>query len=392
MLDNKQKNKFIEYLLYITCFVTILSQLPAIIDRGLSSPLSIGVWMLLMFFVIFAVRERGITTPKEFLIIIVEVVLLLLFRLLRTFIEDGELYINIERNILLAVFILLVGYFAGCIIDRKILDRFLTIYVWATVIVSAVLFVTVLFPSNFSDVIYAYGSKNSIGQIVLSAIILILTKKLTSGNIIWRLIYGVAALFMTYCLILMKARASIIMIPIIILVLLSKLNVNKKLRNFMIAVVILTVIVIIFNQTLYQSLVIDLFFRGDASMDLDIASSGRFSHWLIFGEEFAKYPVFGKGPRQYESLIITSYLENGIIFGTVILHIALFPIIWCIKHLNRKDAMFSTVLLLSICYIGNGLFEQYAPFGPGVKCFLLWFIIGCLVGIRTHETENREVA
>lgn len=30
--------------------------------------------------------------------------------------------------------------------------------------------------------------------------------------------------------------------------------------------------------------------------------------------------------------------------------------------------------------IVNGLFEELAPFGPGVKCFSLWFYFGFYIG------------
>ena len=51
------------------------------------------------------------------------------------------------------------------------------------------------------------------------------------------------------------------------------------------------------------------------------------------------------------------------------------------KNKNKtNNKLKHLVFLLSIMLIVNGLFEELAPFGPGVKCFSLWFYFGFYIG------------
>ena len=87
-----------------------------------------------------------------------------------------------------------------------------------------------------------------------------------------------------------------------------------------------------------------------------------------------------------ESIILTALLEFGIIGGGIILLMAFWPIYWLVKFLGRYDKHYLMFSSIAIVYIVNGVFEQLSPFGPGVKCFFLWF----LIGVRCTMWCNKE--
>ena len=43
------------------------------------------------------------------------------------------------------------------------------------------------------------------------------------------------------------------------------------------------------------------------------------------------------------------------------------------------------MILLNILLLTNGLFEELSPFGPGVKCYLLWMITGIYLGLKVKK-------
>ena len=45
------------------------------------------------------------------------------------------------------------------------------------------------------------------------------------------------------------------------------------------------------------------------------------------------------------------------------------------------------LIMLTIITLSNSLFEELAPFGPGVKCYLLWVVTGLSMAF-TEKSEN----
>ena len=43
-----------------------------------------------------------------------------------------------------------------------------------------------------------------------------------------------------------------------------------------------------------------------------------------------------------------------------------------------SDVNFLILFSVALSYTINGVFEQLAPFGPGVKCYFLWFLYGMI--------------
>ena len=71
--------------------------------------------------------------------------------------------------------------------------------------------------------------------------------------------------------------------------------------------------------------------------------------------------------------------------------IAIYPLVWGLKRKAMIEPLYIIFIAIALTYIQNGITEQLAPFGPGVKCYVLWFMMGTLVSIVQHNLYRREV-
>ena len=92
--------------------------------------------------------------------------------------------------------------------------------------------------------------------------------------------------------------------------------------------------------------------------------------------------------------MLDACLETGIIGGIMLNVLALAPLVYSAKHyLRQKMPVDYALLVMSSCYYLNGVFEQQAPFGPGVKCYFTWMLFGLSVAFHTkRDRENRLAA
>ncbi|WP_140397302.1 O-antigen ligase family protein [Flavonifractor sp. An82] len=382
-INSPPKRGLIFYLVVIACFITIISQMPALVEVGISSAISSIVWIIVFF--VLCIVDKEITIYKDLKLIIIMSTTVLAFWGIASVFDKSYSYSDIPRQMALSMFIMVIGSMCGKHIDRNMLKACFTVYVWATLAVTISIYFSYIKGSSINNIIYAYSSKNSVSQIILTSIILTIINKLTCDRPFAKIIYSLITAFNVYMLIALKSRACLIMLPIIILVILCTKDFNKKIKTFLVIILFIITLAFLFSPELYEIIINQVMLGGRKGTGLDSLSSGRFSQWRLFWADFTEYPLFGKGGRHRESLILTSYLEYGFFFGSLILIIACYPIIWCIKKITSKDALFTTLFLIVISYIINGVFEMLAPFGPGVKCFMMWFLMGLITTIKYKE-------
>lgn len=141
-----------------------------------------------------------------------------------------------------------------------------------------------------------------------------------------------------------------------------------------------------FYDFIYQVLT-----AGRDTSNLNNLTSERFVEWQQFWDRMKDTPFFGHGRDKQETIILTSLLEFGFIGGTMILIIAIYPLVWGLKRKAMIEPLYIIFIAIALTYIQNGITEQLAPFGPGVKCYVLWFMMGTLVSIVQHNLYRREV-
>lgn len=382
----EQKSYFTLFICVIIA-VTNIGQSPIFIDNFPTRNIIIPLW--LMFAIVCLLKQPilYLGESKSFWILVVQwVVMYLMGGFFISEYSDSEL----PYTILLSCFVFFVGLMSGRNLYSFAIEKIITAYILSGMFVCVDTFMNYVYKVSLAGRIYSYDSKNSVSQILLTVWILILFFKFRKEIKLWKkCIYIGAFILLSITLIGMKSRATLIAIPVIFgwLVLHGKLD--KRLRNTIVIILTLVITILIFNPEYIEILIYDVVLGGRDTHNLDDISSGRVREWQTFLADFSDKPFWGHGRMKREALILTSLLEFGVIGGGLILLIAFWPIYWSVRYFNKNKfyLMFSSI---AITYCLNGVFEQLAPFGPGVKCFFLWFMMGILISNKNFGNTNLE--
>ena len=363
----------------IVCFLSNLSQLPIFVSLQLSSAISILIWIC---FAAYILLEKGtLKVTGEFLpFLMVMLIYLTYLGVAELFLEKKYLSSEILYPFVLSMFIMCLGNNIGNRTNEKDLYYIFTSYVLSALIVGLNIFFEYLMGADITAREYAYGSKNSISQILLTAAILGLFYMVPTLKIRGKIIHVIIALFLGLVVIFLKSRATIIAIPFICLfafIFGSEKDKKFRLKIFLLGAV--AVIYVLSKPDLYDSLVNDIILGGRESDSLDDISSGRWKEWQNFFTDLGDNWLLGNGRIKRESLILTAILEYGIPMGLTIIIVAITPLRFAVLHLKSKKRVVVVLFYVALCYFLNSIFEQLAPFGPGVKCYFMWLLFGILL-------------
>ena len=383
-----QRDNVFNIIVGIVCFITNLSQLPIFVDKGLSSPISMGIWVALLAFVLLKSRFSINVKLSELGYFVLFLIFFLFFCFfLHMFTGLNYYRTSLFSSVYLSAFVLLIGYLVGKDVNEKTLNIFATCYIISSAIFGIVVFFQYLFGSDISSRVYAYDSKNSAAQIVLTGVIFIFIFKVNLKKIFFRIMYILLGIFLIYVILLMKSRATIIAIPLVFLMILWMGKYNRKASVLITIGIIAVVIFFLVNRSSWDSLYNNIILGGRDATDFDDISSGRSHEWENFFGEFMESPIIGHGRMKRESVILTALLEYGLFGGAPVLIYTISPLIYAIGKLDFKKIEVQSFLLIAVTYIVNGIFEQLAPFGPGVKCYALWFMMGIFISSHMYDKK-----
>ena len=152
---------------------------------------------------------------------------------------------------------------------------------------------------------------------------------------------------------------------------------EKKLKYIIIAAMIILITFLILNNNFYDLIINKVILGGRTGRGINEISSGRLDILKSFRYLIRDNWIYGIGSYYYECLPLSSILQFGLLTGLLIDFIAFYPIIHTFI-INKKINDSNLKLFIAICilYTSNCLFEGLAPFGPGVKCFLVWLLLG----------------
>lgn len=380
-----KENNLTGNFLVLVCVLTNLSQMPYLVENQITRYISIPMWLL------FAVYCLYINQWKLYLRGILMPIVLGCFFAIYYFV--GQMFIPAYKNselvtpIFMCIFILLVGSMVGSHLNEKHLQNVGTAYIWSGICVAANVFITYIYGNSLSGGYYLYASKNSVSQILLTVWILILVFKLGKKGFFITCIYIIAFGFITFCMLALKSRATIIGMPIVLIGVLLSNKRNRKSKCFVIAILVV-MILLLMQEDIYNTFVNDILFAGRDTSSLESISSGRSSEWSEFWNDIKGFELFGQGRNKRESLILTSLLEFGFLGGSIILLLAIYPIYYGIKYIKKTNPWRLCFILIAITYAVNGIFEQLAPFGPGVKCYFLWLLFGIMTSLRIEREKD----
>lgn len=388
MMTIKKKN-LLTIIICLAVFLNNISQLPIFVDLKITSPIAITGWAAAFLAIVLDVKFRvhSIIFPS----------ITLVFCAFFWIVTNNNYFSEINRNFFLSVIIFIMGYSYASFLDRDSFRRIGLFYVISTVIVSISVWYSYLLGTNSLSIAeYAYTPKNSLSQIILTAIILLFVSFIMyrrSNN--RKIIYAItilALLFEVFVLFTLRSRATLIgfLLSVIIFILSKdKGTKTRKYKNIVIVILLILTVTVFVSESFYTIVFDNIIFAGRNPNNLNELSSGRINIISSFPKLIKGHWLTGIGNYYLECFPLAELLNNGIIVGLSQILFALSPLIWWAnkgRYILCKEYRI-IFACASVVYIINGFFECLAPFGPGAKCSFLWM----LYGIMSCECEwNRE--
>lgn len=287
----------------------------------------------------------------------------------------GHEYLGSDfRNIIISFGVFLVSYLVWTKNrSQEFLNQIIFVSLFCTAIVGGEIYVEFLSSYALDEYLYAYNSKNSISQILLNSIILFTCLKIRNKTF---LVIGlVISAMLILEIFLLKSRATIVGLAFALIYFLFYTK-DKKIKLYLRVAVAVVMIYIYYNSYLFDTLVDNIIIANRDSDDLNNISSGR----IVLIEEawnlFVKSPIIGVGNFYTDCFPVVILAQYGLIGGTIVFTFLL-NIYYKILRVRRMHTMLvSAAFLLYTTILLNSLFEAQPPFGPGMKCFTVWMVIG----------------
>lgn len=173
---------------------------------------------------------------------------------------------------------------------------------------------------------------------------------------------------------MIKSRATIIGIFFVAAYFILKSG-SLRVRIFSTTLIAALVILVLLNDNLYDIVVNGILLSGRSAANLNDVSSGRVILIQKCMEGISENFWFGNGNKYLDCMPVIMLYQYGFI-GAMMVFSFLIHIGWHVLFkIDRSPANLLAFLLFG-CFMLNSLFEAQPPFGPGIKCFLLWVFIG----------------
>lgn len=379
----------------IVFFLTNISYLPYFADKGLTSFLSYPAWIFLLIVVVASKSLYLNKNDKGLIIVIMTVfILLTLFSMI-----TGRNYFSslLTRCIIIAIFV----HFLGEMVAKsgKIFNQeyyLLIAYIVGALVINIVIYYMYLRGQDISSSIYSYTSKNETAFINVTSIIFLLycdkvsinrDTKLKTNFRIFLIVIFLLLIF------LMRCRSMMLAAVLVLGMYMFQRNSSKGIK-FIIFFAMVLFFIAMQNDQFYDTVINGILFSGRERTNLDSLSSGRITQindaYIKFQDSF----FLGTGDtKTVDCFYISVLMQYGVVVGGIFLCLACTPCIDGILLYKRtKEPLGLVLILCSVSYMVGGLFEENAPFGPGVRCYMMWFLYGYLkmrpMYIEVEKYEN----
>lgn len=381
----ERKNRFIEYSLYLGCFLTNISQLPIFVQAGLTQRLAFPGWMLLTISIFIS---RKIRMTKAVITQICFGVALIIWLLLDSLlISMSQFGSSIFYSYMISLFIFTLGSWVSEYVNERVFENINKIFVVSIFWVSANIFVEFFGVGyDLSTRFYEYSSKNSVSQIIFTALILLIVRY-KPQNTVGRLTkIGIIA-FEMYVILLLRSRATLVSLLLCILVMVLARDTSRKMKIAICIVAFVFIVMLVFNREFNNFIFNKVILANRNVTNLNDLTSGRVNIISNFPQLIKGNWLTGIGPMYYECFPLSAILQFGIAGGVLCIIISLQPLWKSFVFRHTSDTWY-LLYLIAIGYSVNGLFEGLAPFGPGVKCYYMWLLFGFLMGQKTNLSKD----
>lgn len=240
-------------------------------------------------------------------------------------------------------------------------------------IMSVFIFINYELVESLNTSLYVYEAKNSMSTI-LASIIVVAVFFYRPNRIIWKCITTISIIAIFIVTILLRSRATIIGLVFAIVYFVLSIN-NRVIKRTTVSLLIALVVAIVVIPS-WQTVVIDqIFYAGRDVVDVNALSSGRIERFPELFQLISDSPFIGNGNIYFDCMPVVVLAQYGII-GASMIFVFLMVVFTKLFKQRKFDDIHRTAFVLYCVFLINSLFEAQAPFGPGIKCFILWIIIG----------------
>lgn len=381
---NKGKNNAFVYLIAVACFLTNISQLPLFVSMGMTQKINTPIWIVVLLYVLLKKRIKIFyNTFKLFYAIGIVAALVLLSTIIT---NNSYFSSSILQCLLISVYIYCLGNFVGGYFTEQDLKIICLSYAVSATLVSISIYAEYFMVGfDITSRQYAYASKNSISQIVFTAVVILMFVQFERVRI-FNWIKNLLIIFEVVLLMLLKSRATIIGFLICLLYIVLGKQFNQKLKVLLVAIATISILALLLNENLFNMIINNIMFAGRDASNLDSLTSGRISILSDFPTLIEGYWFTGVGALYYECFPLSCILQFGVVTGFIIMGISYFPIIKGMKF-AKVDIYSSILAIVCIGYGINSFFEGLAPIGPGVKCYFMWLMCGMLYAQKMQKNN-----
>lgn len=384
----EEKNKIIiENLTVIAVFISVISQIPAVYKSSLLSMASAVIWFVLLAVLLY--NNAKIVLHPILILPVMFDLWLLICELTHGF-SMKYLHANLVRPVNMCTFIIELGFMLSRFYSPEFLKKIAKAYVCATTILSVVIYFD-YFAGRQITGDYLYGGKNSAASIVLCSLIFLFAMKKEVVPKQNKLLWLSAIVFHVIILFYMQSRA--VLVSGIVVLLWYLLFIEKRWYVKLIIIIACTgVVMYVWNDPeLYDLFVNKMLLNEKDVMDINAVTSNRLDHFEAFKELFPPVIVMGQGGTYLESFPLAALLSFGVVGAGVLFIYMLYPLVVGISLVckKRRTMLGLLIILVSVSLLINCLAEEQPPYGPGVKCFLMWFLAGFALRSEKNEEGHR---
>ena len=369
----KERYKTIVYYFFVVLIsLTALCYSPWLLKYNLNKYIYI-LWVLYAF-IVFPIgmsKTRGILCFVGFCWLPFAIYVISL----NGYLNRDTIVQNITKEIAIAGLLLTVGMLSYPLFNRKrnMALVFHSFYC-ACCLVGLSVFVTYFVGFQFSTKIYAFALKNSVAPLLMIAVCVPFV--FIPKNTMVLAIESIGSVLVTILILMMKCRAVIIVIPVIIIYISFNKNIWKYIKYIVICSFLLFALLIFVVPPLYNLFINNILFANNDSSNIDTISSGRFSLIYLAIDIFKGSPLIGvtKYYVDFEPLEILTVFG---IFGYILsIPSYLAPAFIIYKKHKTDYSLYMILVVIAILMYTNSLFEAYSPYGPGIRAYMLWIFVG----------------
>lgn len=383
------QNKFIYRLFLVTVFFTNMTQYPGFLEIPGAKVLSYLPWLFVLCIVLFGCSrgERFLLGNQPYMLVLP--LLILGVCMIQELMGLNGKGVHLLSPVLMCVFIYIVSMNVGGYLDQDDLRGVLVAYAISGILLTlGILSFIRVWEFKWDSYVYAYSSKNSAAQIVLTAVFVLIYIRGKNNKKV-SLLFDVAMWSMIVSLFILKSRATLVGLLLMFMFVLLGKNYSKNTKRIAVLATAIFVGLMIFHTGFRETIIKNVMMANRDTTDLDALSSGRITQLSRFPERFWQRPLLGYGQSYVECMMLDAFLETGIVGGVMFNILALAPLVYSVRHYLREKLPVDYVLMvMSACYYLNGLFEQQAPLGPGVKCYFIWMLFG--LSVAFHSNRRRK--